>query len=125
MKTIDSRKDISLLVNTFYNSIRQDEVLGPIFNTMIAQDRWPEHLEKLMDFWETNLFGVPKFKGNPVEAHLRTDREFKIEQAHFERWVRIWTETIDGLFIGERAERAKHAAQRMSIGQYLAVLRFR
>ena len=64
MKAIETREDVTLLVNTFYAKIRKDSLLGPIFNQHIPDERWPEHLSKLADFWETNLFGVAKFKGN-------------------------------------------------------------
>ena len=62
MKPIKNREDIHLLVNTFYSKIRKDELLGPIFNSHISENQWPHHLMKLTDFWETNLFGVRKFK---------------------------------------------------------------
>ena len=75
MSDIQSRNDISLLVNTFYDCIRKDELLGPIFNSTIPPEHWPAHLDKLTDFWETNIFGIPKFIGNPVEAHRRISVE--------------------------------------------------
>ena len=53
-KKIESREDVSLLVNTFYSKIRKDTLLGPIFNRIITD--WETHLELLTDFWETNLF---------------------------------------------------------------------
>lgn len=123
MKTIDSREDVSVLVNTFYVKIRDDESLGPIFNGHIKENQWPEHLEKLTDFWETNLFGVPKFKGNPPQAHKDVDKKFNhtITQEHFGRWLTLWFETIDELFEGERADRAKQSARRMSTGLFLAI----
>ncbi|NEN22257.1 group III truncated hemoglobin [Cryomorpha ignava] len=123
MKTIDSRDDVSLLVNTFYVKIRKDKLLGPIFNGSIPDDHWPLHLEKLTDFWETNLFGVVKFKGNPPAAHQRMDEKegHTISQAHFGKWLQLWYETLDQLFEGERAEKAKAAARRMSTGLFLAI----
>ena len=36
--------DVTLMVDTFYRAIREDDLLGPIFNNII-QDRWPEHLK--------------------------------------------------------------------------------
>ena len=33
MKSIESREDVQLLVNTLYSKIRKDELLGPIFNS--------------------------------------------------------------------------------------------
>jgi hemoglobin len=38
--------DIKTLVNTFYDNVRGDDLIGPIFNDAI-QDRWPIHLEKM------------------------------------------------------------------------------
>ncbi|RYG43315.1 MAG: group III truncated hemoglobin [Chitinophagaceae bacterium] len=123
MKTIENRDDISFLVNSFYGKIRNDELLGPIFNGHIEEERWPEHLSKLTDFWETNLFGVIKFKGSPTQKHIQVDRNlnYTIEQRHFGRWIQLWFETIDELFTGEVADRAKNAARKMSTGQYMAM----
>lgn len=121
MKSIDNRKDVETLVNRFYAKIRRDDLLGPIFNSHIPEEKWPEHLSKLADFWETNLFGIPKFKGNPSQAHIKVDKNlnYGVEQKHFGRWLQLWFETIDDLFVGLRAERAKNAARKMSTGQFL------
>jgi len=123
MKQIESRTDIELLVNTFYAKIRKDDKLGAIFDSHIPDDKWPEHLAKLADFWETNLFGIPKFKGNPTQKHYNVDAnlDYSIEQTHFGKWLQLWFETIDGLFVGDLASKAKHAARRMSTVQYLAI----
>ncbi len=120
---ISSRKEVALLVSSFYQLVRADELLGPIFNKAIAEDEWPAHLDKLTDFWETNLFGVRKFKGNPQFAHRKVDKEnnYGIEQLHFGRWLNLWFTTIDRLFEGSRAERAKQAARKMSTGLFLAI----
>lgn len=123
MKTIESRGELSLLVNTFYAKIRKDELLGSIFNSHIPEDHWPEHLEKLTDFWETNLFGVRKFKGNPTLKHANVDRnlDYKMSQEHFGKWLQLWFETIDQLFVGEKANQAKEAARRMAHGQFMMI----
>lgn len=113
MKTdIQHRKDIHKLVCTFYDEIKKDNLLGPIFYKMIPTEAWPKHLEKLTDFWETNLFGIPKFKGKPTQKHLKTDATFNhtITQKHFDRWLGIWKKTIDNLFEGDLATRAQMAA---------------
>lgn len=111
-KDITNRDDVNLLVCTFYDKIRADDLLGPIFNKMIAPESWPEHLEKLTDFWETNLFGVAKFKGNPTQKHVQTDLVFNhsIGKKHFEQWLHLWKSTIDSLFVGDKATRAQMAA---------------
>ena len=123
MKTIDNRDDISKLVNLFYAKIRENELLGPIFNRHISEQQWPEHLDKLTDFWETNLFGIAKFKGNPTAKHINVDKQMQhsIEQTHFGVWLQLWFETIDQLFDGEIAFKAKQSARKMSTGQFLAI----
>lgn len=127
MPIIQSRKDIELLVYTFYGKIRKDDLLGPIFNAHIAEDDWPAHLSKLTDFWETNLFGVAKFKGRPSQKHQQVDKnlDYSIEQKHFGRWLQLWFSTIDELFEGDLAFKAKEAARKMAHGQFLYIWQHR
>lgn len=123
MEEIKKRADIEILVNSFYSKIRKDELLGPIFNRHIPKDMWKVHLDKLTDFWETNLFGVAKFKGSPTQKHINVDKNlnYGIEQKHFGKWLELWFETIDELFIGKYADKAKNSARKMSTGQFLAI----
>ena len=83
---IKGREEVYKLVNEFYSRIRKDDYLGPIFSKILTSEEiWTEHLDKLTDFWETNLFAVIKFKGNPMEAHQKVDKTFNysITQDHF------------------------------------------
>lgn len=123
MKYIENRDDVSLLVNTFYAKIRKDELLGPIFNGHIPNEKWPEHLSTLTDFWETNLFGVAKFKGNPSAKHINVDANLNhtIEQTHFGKWLQLWFETINELFEGDLALKAKESARKMSTGLFMSI----
>ncbi|WP_107039218.1 group III truncated hemoglobin [Brumimicrobium mesophilum] len=123
MREIENREDVSELVNDFYAKIRTDETLGPIFNSHLSDEQWPSHLEKLTDFWETNLFGIPKFKGNPPHVHAEVDRNlnYGVTQEHFAHWMHIWFRTIDEKFEGRLADRAKNAARKMSTGLYIAI----
>lgn len=123
MKTLQNRNDISILVHAFYDKIRKNELLGPIFHKHIAENEWAAHLEKLTDFWETNLFGIAKFKGNPTAKHIKVDQlhSDKIEPNHFGAWLQLWFETIDQHFEGELADKAKASARKMGTGQYIAI----
>jgi len=120
-KDIESRQDVFDLVDAFYKKIRVDEMLGPIFNKAIKN--WPEHLEKLTDFWESQLLFTKKFKGNPPQAHIDVDKRegHTISNAHFGHWMNIWFETVDELYKGDLAERAKHNARKMSTFLYLKI----
>lgn len=111
---LKNREDISKLVNNFYAKVRKNEEIGYFFNQMIND--WDEHLEKLTDFWETNLFFKRKYKGNPKVAHQRVDQNFNgsIEQKHFGVWLNLWFETLDEHFEGELANRAKNNARNMA-----------
>lgn len=112
-KKILNRADVSRLVHTFYAKVRADEDIGPFFNESISD--WSTHLERLTDFWETNLFFVQKYKGNPMLKHQAVNRRFdaEISSYHFGIWLNLWFNTIDTLFEGEKAERAKDRARKM------------
>ena len=118
---IQDRNDVFTLVSTFYAKVRQNNEIGPFFNETI--DDWPAHLEKLTDFWETNLFLVSKFRGNPMKAHKEVDQNFNnsLEKKHFGEWLNMWFETIDELYEGERANIAKNRARNMAHNLFMNV----
>lgn len=122
-KEIENRSDVSKLVRSFYAKIRINEVLGPIFNKAIPENNWETHLEKLTDFWETNLFGIAKFKGNPMQAHRNVDRDNgrSIDMSHFGHWIQLWFETIDEHFTGATADKAKRASRKMATGLFMGM----
>ena len=122
---IKNREDISLLVETFYIKIRKDEVLGPIFNTIIKD--WESHLILLTDFWETQLLLIRKYRGNPIAAHQEVDdtMNHSITSEHFGLWLNLWFETLDDLFEGETAWVAKNRAQKMSTMLFMEMFKNR
>ena len=124
-KTLDRREEINLLINIFYARVRQDSMLGPIFNTVIQN--WPEHLERLTDFWETNLLFTRNYKGNPIQVHAEVDRQVNgsITIEHFGRWLELWYSTIDEHFMGLNAEKAKNRARNMSTHMFLKIFESR
>lgn len=122
---LNCRENIEKLVRTFYGRVQQDDFIGPFFNGIITSDAaWEKHYDLLVAFWEQNLLGKPGFTGNPARAHHGVDQHFKnsITAEHFDRWVTIWTKTIDELFEGEMAEKAKAKAAGMAKGMYKKVL---
>lgn len=125
MNDIKNREDIHLLVSTFYSKVRKSKEIGHFFNETISD--WDEHLEKLTDFWESNLFFKAKFRGNPAKAHVNLDKKYQhaIQVEHFGFWINLWFETIDSLFEGELANRAKHNARKMASHLYLTIFEAR
>lgn len=122
---IKTREDVFLLVSGFYRKVRQNPEIGHFFNEVI-QD-WDAHLDKLTDFWESNLFFKALYKGNPQKVHVKIDQENhqEISSYHFGIWLNLWFETIDELFEGELANRAKNNARKMSSHLYLKIFEAR
>jgi hemoglobin len=120
-KDITTRDDIYVLVSTFYEKVRKNEVLGPFFNGKIKD--WDEHLERLTTFWESSLFLKTKYYGNPLEVHVKVDRnsDHKISEFHFGTWINLWIETVNEHFEGEYADNAKSRARKMGTFLYLKI----
>lgn len=108
-KDLTDRTDVQILVDTFYTRVREDAILGSIFNSVIA-DRWPEHLAKMYDFWETVLFASPAYRGSPFPKHAK----LPVSKEHFDQWLNLFNKTIDDLFVGEKAEEARWRGQKMA-----------
>jgi hemoglobin len=106
---ISNIEDIKLLVNTFYEKVQKDDLIGPIFNEKMI-GRWPEHLEKMYRFWQTILLEEHTYSGTPFPPH----KQLPVNQSHFDRWMEIFTQTVDSLFIGKLAEEAKMRAANMA-----------
>lgn len=107
---ITSIKDIQLLVDTFYSKVREDKLIGPIFNERIG-DRWPEHLEKMYRFWQTVLLDEHTYFGAPFPPHAT----MPIDENHFDVWLGIFRKTVDTLFSGEKADEIKWRADKMAV----------
>lgn len=113
MKKLETREDIELLVNTFYQKVQKDETIGFFFND-VAKVNWGEHLPKMYKFWETLLFGQVSYKGNPMAAHFPINEMVAMEKYHFEHWLKLWTETVQELFTGVNADMAVYKANNIS-----------
>ena len=106
---ITTKDDIEQLVNTFYGRVREDDLIGPIFNSVVG-DHWDTHLPKMYAFWGMSLFGEGGYRGNAVQKHVEIDKNFPLEEAHFNRWISLWREIVDSMYEGPVAEDAKKKA---------------
>jgi hemoglobin len=105
-RDITDREDIADLVTAFYRRAFADDILGPIFLD-IAQMDLPAHLPVMCDFWETVLLRAGLYHRNALAPHLDLNTKIELIPAHFDRWLNLWTATIDERYTGERAELAK------------------
>ena len=125
VREINNREDVFLLVSTFYDKIKKDDFIGPIFLEAIPNKEWENHLEKLTDFWETNLFFAKKYKGNPMQVHQKLDESnnYQVSQKHFGKWLELWISTLDELFVGDKAIKAKNSARNISFLLFLKMFK--
>lgn len=108
-KDIRAQSDIRLLVDTFYDKVRHNPQIGPIFDKAIG-DRWAEHLPKMYRFWETVLLEDQTYFGSPFPPHLRLE----LQASHFETWLGLWKETVSLHFTGDKADEAIWRAEKMA-----------
>jgi hemoglobin len=88
------RDAIAHLVHTFYDDVRADPVLGPVFDGAIGE-RWDPHLARMVDFWSTVMLGSHNFQGNVFGKHMALSG---IEPDHFRRWLALFEATATRLF---------------------------
>ena len=106
MRDIENIEDIKTFVDLFYSKVREDDLIGGIFNNVL-DGRWEEHLEKMYRFWQTLLFKEHTYFGRPFPPH----QSMPLTSQHFDRWVFLFEETLDSLFVGEVSGEAKLRAK--------------
>jgi hemoglobin len=102
MKDIETKDDIAKIVNEFYDKVLKDESLAPLFSGLDFE----KHMPKMIHFWSFALLNEPGYTTNVVEKHLH----MPLKDAHFQKWMGLFTETIDSNFSGEVANQAKQRA---------------
>ena len=108
-----SEAELSALIPAFYARVRQDDLIGPLFNRAI-QD-WPHHLEKLTAFWSSVMRSTGRYKGSPMAAHAQ--HKDTITPAMFTRWLALWGEVTGEMLAPEGA--AAMQAKAASIAESL------
>jgi hemoglobin len=107
---LDSRAEIHDLVVRFYREVVFDDLLGPVFDE-VAEVDWSTHIPKLIDFWCRVLLGEPGYDGAFLGAHQRVHQLESFRPELFDRWYRLFVDTVDDGWCGPGADRAKaHAA---------------
>lgn len=110
LEDVITEDNIRRMVHAFYGSVRQDEVLGPIFEEALAHD-WDGHLPRMVDFWSTVLLGTRSFQSNVLGKHMALPG---IEKDHFERWLHLFRETVHGIYAAGPADKIIQIAKRIA-----------
>jgi hemoglobin len=103
------------LVYGFYDKVRVDPALGPIFNRVVKN--WDEHLPRMCDFWSSVLLMTGRFKGAPMVVHAGIP---EIRATHFARWLHLFQQTARELCPPEAAAlfiaKSEMIAQSLQLG---------
>lgn len=100
---------IRRMVETFYRRVRDDDVLGPVFEERIGSE-WDAHLDRMVDFWSTVLLASGRYRGDPIQAHRRIPG---IASGHFDRWLELFRPVVHEIFPDGLAEDVYGRALRM------------
>lgn len=108
-RDIESRDDVIVLVNLFYEKVKKDEQINYFF-TDVVKVNWESHLPVMYDFWENIIFHTGAYAGNPMQVHQHLHQQSPLLTSHFERWLTLFNETVDELYTGEKAFQVKQRA---------------
>lgn len=104
-----SEEEVDRLVRSFYGRVRQDDLLGPVFEAHVHD--WEEHMRHLVDFWSALLRGTRRFRGAPVQKHMVID---ELSEALFDRWLVLFRQTTAELGNVPMQRLADDAAERIA-----------
>jgi hemoglobin len=99
MKEIETKEDVELLIAVFYQKLVNDELVSHFFTHLNLE----EHLPRVVQFWSFILLDEAGYSANMMEKHA----SLKLDEASFDRWLKLFHETVDQFFVGEKAELAK------------------
>lgn len=106
-----SEDRLRALVFEFYDRVRDDDLLGPVFERRL-EGRWEEHLERMCDFWSSVLHATGRYLGDPVGSHARIP---DISPHHFDRWISLFGETAHDILPPEEATDIVARSRRMRV----------
>ncbi len=107
------RADVEALLWRFYGRVFVDEVLDEPFADLRAKGL-KSHIPTMCDFWETVLFRAGRYRGSALAAHREVHGRTPLSGHHFVRWLQTWHDTVDEMYRGPVAERAKIQATRIA-----------
>ncbi len=115
----DIEAAIEACVRNFYAKGRNDDLLGPVFNSKVAD--WEHHLKRIQDFWSRTLLGTARYSGHPYPAHMH----LPVEREHFARWMALFEETARETLEPGLAEKAIGRARHMSASFQAGIFPFK
>ena len=105
---------ISDLVEGFYDRVRADPLLGPVFAERVED--WGPHLARMKQFWSSVALATGVYNGRPMPKHM----SLPVDAEHFDRWLALFEETAGALCTPLAARhfvtRARNIAESLELG---------
>ena len=105
---------IEHVVRAFYERVRSDDLIGPIFAQRIAD--WEPHLQRMCEFWSSVALLTGRYHGQPMPRHV----PLPIDARHFDRWISLFVATVREICPAAAAdhfiERARRIAESLEMG---------
>lgn len=111
---VADRGDVEALLWRFYGRVLVDDLLADPFAELREVSGLASHIPVMADFWETVLFRAGLYKGSALTVHRQVHGRVALSGSHFVRWLHTWRDTVDEMFCGPMAERAKVQAGRIA-----------
>ena len=111
-REIENREDVRLLVESFYQKVMDDDIIGEVFRETLFFN-WDTHIPVMIDFWETVLLDAVSYKGNTMRVHIELNKKFPLTPDHFKQWKKLFFETLDEHFTGPKILEAKKRVELM------------
>lgn len=106
---IQSQHDIDRFVDSFYSKLLHDEELAPIFIDVAKVDL-TVHLPIIKSYWAKLLLGDKTYQRHTMNIHRAVDGKKKLTEHNFNQWLITFEATIDSMYVGDCAARAKRLA---------------
>lgn len=102
MHDILNKDDIETLIRKFYEELLRDEEMKIPFEGLDFE----KHIPHIVSFWAFVLLDEEGYKTNVFDKHVN----LPIKPHMFDKWLHVFTNTVDNFFAGQKADLAKQRA---------------
>lgn len=117
-RDIETRADLEVMLGAFYQKVFKDDVIRHFFTEVVPLDL-EDHLPVITDFWESVVLDARGYRKNVMQVHADIHQKAPLQKEHLDRWVGLFTETVDSFFEGPKATLAKQRAASIATMMYV------
>ena len=111
---LDTPEEIFEMVTRQYVDITQDGILQPYFNFETGFIDWQAHIGTVADYWCHVLLYAPGYDIDTIENHRHLHDQAPFTPEVFDRWLEIFSDTVQSGWSGPNATKATKRAAGMA-----------